>query len=77
MSEMSLEAFTAAATAFLDGHAERRSETDFDAGFRWVTGPADEVLDTPRMRVAGGTDEVMHIIVGERVLSVPKGPRTN
>ncbi|CAN5832945.1 acyl-CoA dehydrogenase family protein [soil metagenome] len=32
------------------------------------------VLGTPGMRVAGGTDEVMKNIVGERVLGLPKDP---
>ncbi len=32
------------------------------------------LLGTPGMRVAGGTDEVMKNIVGERVLGLPKDP---
>jgi alkylation response protein AidB-like acyl-CoA dehydrogenase len=37
--------------------------------FAW----AQLVVGTPGMRVAGGTDEVMRNIIGERVLGLPKG----
>jgi alkylation response protein AidB-like acyl-CoA dehydrogenase len=35
---------------------------------------AELVLGVPGMKVAGGTDEVMKNIIGERVLGLPKEP---
>ncbi|HVM67229.1 MAG TPA: acyl-CoA dehydrogenase family protein [Acidimicrobiales bacterium] len=45
-------------------------------GGEWGTYAWSElVLGFPAMRIAGGTDEIMRNIIGERVLGLPKEPR--
>jgi acyl-CoA dehydrogenase len=46
-----------------------------DAGEWGTYAWAEFILGVPGMRVAGGTDEVMRNIIGERVLGLPKEPR--
>jgi alkylation response protein AidB-like acyl-CoA dehydrogenase len=48
-----------------------------DSG-RWGTYAWSEfVLGVPGMRIAGGSDEVLRNILGERVLGLPKEPAAN
>jgi acyl-CoA dehydrogenase len=35
---------------------------------------SEYLMGVPGMRVAGGSDEVLHNIIGERVLGLPKEP---
>jgi acyl-CoA dehydrogenase len=49
------------------------SRDDAASGGQW----AKAFLGYPGMRIAGGTDEIMRNIIGERVLGLPRGPRAD
>lgn len=44
-----------------------------DETFQWT----EHVLGAPGYRIAGGSDEVQRTIIGERLLSLPREPRTD
>ncbi len=64
-----LQRVSAAATSILGPRLT--ADTGEWGTYAW----AEFVLGVPGMRVAGGTDEVMRNIIGERVLGLPKEPR--
>ena len=66
-----LQRITDAATAVLGPRLA--ADTGEWGTYAW----GELVLGVPGMRVAGGTDEVLRNIVGERVLGLPKEPRTD
>jgi alkylation response protein AidB-like acyl-CoA dehydrogenase len=47
---------------------------DSGAWGRWAW--TDQVLGAPGYRIAGGTDEIQHNIIAERVLGMPREPRS-
>ena len=50
-----------------------RLVADHGAGGRYAW--TEHVLGAPGYRIAGGTDEIQHNIIAERVLGLPKEPR--